>query len=410
MLYDLDSVRPVKAVPKWTSDHISLPRGKKMKVSLACQMFSHSAACAMRLYIQEGELPPEASDTANFLEKVNSMWDFVDSHSLSSPPGKKAVSASGFQEDMLRFDDFSAFVESWIFIRRSKPVTLSSHKGWLLSLKALKSLCIELIRDQKLNHLCLRKCNQDHVENMHSRIRGYNGFNDHPMVDAYVSAIRCLSCSFSTTELLDQAGSTGANCQPDGEAALVDPDSCPPEIQLPQPENVQLTQCEPPGGADVTGVQSQGIEASIVSYIAGYVVRKLRKGGSQCPHCMHLLLGVSYASHHALVELKDFTGNALVKVSDGALKLCMAFEQHYQNSTKGCIPLPHPRAMITESFKCHADEYALNCCECHGQELVMRFIRHYATCRIFHSIKMFNAELKKKVKGAELNKDKKLNM
>lgn len=47
--------------------------------------------------------------------------------------------------------------------------------------------------------------------------RGYNGFNDHSMVIAYISVIRCLSCSLGTTELLDSAASSGVNCQSDGE-------------------------------------------------------------------------------------------------------------------------------------------------------------------------------------------------
>lgn len=74
-----------------------------------------------------------------------------------------------------------------------------------------------LVAEKLLSHLCLRKCNQDHVENLHSQIRGYNGFNDHPSVTAYINALRCLSCSFSTSELLDQTMSSGANCVPDGE-------------------------------------------------------------------------------------------------------------------------------------------------------------------------------------------------
>jgi len=55
------------------------------------------------------------------------------------------------------------------------------------------------------------------VENLHSQIRGYNGFNDHPTPESYINALRCLSCSSSTTELLDKTISAGANCLADGE-------------------------------------------------------------------------------------------------------------------------------------------------------------------------------------------------
>ena len=57
--------------------------------------------------------------------------------------------------------------------------------------------------------LCLRKCDQDQVENMH---RAFRGFNDNPMLHQYVTAIKCLSCSLGTKELIDSSISTSTNC------------------------------------------------------------------------------------------------------------------------------------------------------------------------------------------------------
>ena len=65
--------------------------------------------------------------------------------------------------------------------------------------------------------MCLRKCNQDHVENLHSQIRIYNGFNDHPTAEGYINPLRCLASSSSICELLDKTILSGANCQPDDE-------------------------------------------------------------------------------------------------------------------------------------------------------------------------------------------------
>jgi hypothetical protein len=67
-LWYMDSMKQTRLVPKWTKFHINPTRGKKMKVSLAAQIFSHSSAAALRTYIEFGHLPPEAESTALFLE------------------------------------------------------------------------------------------------------------------------------------------------------------------------------------------------------------------------------------------------------------------------------------------------------------------------------------------------------
>lgn len=94
-LYTVDSQKPIQAVHRWTDYHFTLSRGKRMKVILACQIFSHSAAVAMKLHVAEKLLPTEATQTAHFLETVNSMWDFIDSRALGAPPGKKTCDIKG---------------------------------------------------------------------------------------------------------------------------------------------------------------------------------------------------------------------------------------------------------------------------------------------------------------------------
>jgi hypothetical protein len=39
-MYELDSAKPIRAIPKWTYAHMTLPRSVKMKVDVACQVSS----------------------------------------------------------------------------------------------------------------------------------------------------------------------------------------------------------------------------------------------------------------------------------------------------------------------------------------------------------------------------------
>ncbi|XP_005095249.1 uncharacterized protein LOC101858172 [Aplysia californica] len=189
---------------------------KNINVILACQIFSHSVPAALKFYVSKSLMSKDTLRTACFVETVNSMWDFVDSHSLSAPVGKKSVARNDLEGDQARFSSFFNYVESWFYTNpiNSKPATnIPSHQGWLLELSPKKGLSQQLIMEEEvLTHLCLRKCNQDHVENLHSQKRGYNGFNNHPTIPGYVNALHCQSSSSATSELLDKTISAGANC------------------------------------------------------------------------------------------------------------------------------------------------------------------------------------------------------
>ncbi|GFN93250.1 transposable element p transposase [Plakobranchus ocellatus] len=285
-LYKLNRSNHIHAVPHLQDDHFLLPQGKKM-VILACQILSDSVASALKFYVCKNLLPPEVKETADFIEMVNSMWDFIDSHSLSAPTGKKPVSVRTYEEDMERFDFFYAFVSSFKFVRTGdgKEIKLPSHCGWLLALKSLKALSTHLLKEEKiLTHLCLRKCNQDHVENLHSQIRNYKGFNDHPKAESYINALRCLACSSSTTELLDKTISAGANCLSDKEASpytISPPDAVTYKSFSARQTDLEESNSEGPtlewelGVLELEGKQLGEVEKEIVNYIAGSVVRKL---------------------------------------------------------------------------------------------------------------------------------------
>ncbi|ELU02062.1 hypothetical protein CAPTEDRAFT_218121 [Capitella teleta] len=150
------------------------------------------------------------------------LWDFVDNYNLNSIIERKPVTLPSLVQSLTLFDRFVAFGDSWSFInpRTQKALSIPSHQGWRVVLQSMKGGCIELLLDRNFSFVSLRKFNQDHVENLHSRIRSFNGNNQHPMVSEYVNAIRCLACAASTTELLDRDINKGQNCLPDGELGI----------------------------------------------------------------------------------------------------------------------------------------------------------------------------------------------
>ena len=362
-LYEIDSLKPIRAVPRLKEEHFTLPRGKKMKVILACQIFSHSVAAAIRFYIKHSQLPDDAAETADFIDTINSMWDFVDSHSLSAPIGKKAVSSKNIVEDIKLFDFYFDFVSTFEFtsLLTNKSVKLPSHVGWLLAIKSFKALCVSLIQDQKIfSHLCLRKCNQDHVENLHSQIRSNNGFNDHPTPEGYINALRCLASNSSICELLDKTISSGANCQPDKEHSTVHSNvfemtnisTCASESALDTSDSLVLLE-----DGDTLQLESLDtkIEQEIVDYIAGSVVRNITKQKTKhdiCEDCIHLCISSNYSSNscYSLTSLKEYKKGALISVSSAVSAICVKFEEYFQKCTCNGLPHPNPRTYIVSNF------------------------------------------------------------
>ncbi|ELU03154.1 hypothetical protein CAPTEDRAFT_198344 [Capitella teleta] len=134
------------------------PKPNKMKVSLAVQIFSHSASWAMKLYVKRGHLPPVALESQN--SKISK--------------GKKALTTRSLSDD--RFKEHIEFVNSLQFFRVEKPkkltakpakervdtskaVLIPSHKGWRVTLNAMLGMCEELLGGGHLSYIAFRKCN-----------------------------------------------------------------------------------------------------------------------------------------------------------------------------------------------------------------------------------------------------------
>ena len=254
--------------------------------------------------------------------------------------------------------------------------------GWHLSLSALRGLTIDLLQDNGLSYLSLRKINQDHVENLHCQIRSYHGFNDHPMCDAYATALRCLSASFAPKELIL---SKSANCE---SSALDDaplsnvipvpscvqpvpaclpnaPDQCAP---LPNQCAPLPNQCAPElpfeNVEDDLDTLSE-VERNVVAYISGSVVNTVRKKLS-CDECSNSLsINESYGCH-VFTTLKEYTPGCLVRVSPNVQQLLESFESHFRRQTSVCLPRPHPRESIISSF---ISNVSLTACPGHSLDL-----------------------------------------
>ena len=420
-MYNIDCTLPIRAACKLKDEHFSLPRGRKMKVILACQIFSHSVASAIRKYINSNQLPIDAEETAAFVDMVNSAWDFIDSNNLNHPGHKKPIRAKTIDNDLERFDYFYNFFKSFSFKNINQ---CAFHAGWCLAFKSLKSLCKHLMKDNKeLEYLCLRKCNQDHVENLHAQIRSKNGFNDHPTSEGYITALRCLACSSSLTELLDATISSGANCLPDEENGCNSTTNFAVQCQsLDHPADHISVTFDFDTTIEYLCDELPDNSNDIVDYIAGSIIRALNKTKSRfniCEKCIELThtkdnVPLSSNETPSLTVLKEYKQGALIHVSQPVSQICNTFEKHFRKcKVNGWLP-PYPKKIIVESYirnqQTLINQLNMDCEEGHGSNLVQAILESYCKIRIFQEVKLKNQALRDMKRGAELNKDKKLNM
>ena len=102
---------------------------------------------------------------------------------------------------------------------------------------------------------------------------------------------------------------------------------------------------------------------------------------------------------------------ALTHISSPLASLCHQFELHFQYMTQDALPLPRPRQTIISQFVVDPVLKHKMSCACNHFSLIFdRILTLYCNIRIFHYVKQCNKRFRTGKRGAELNKDKKLNM
>jgi hypothetical protein len=139
------------------------------------------------------------------------------------------------------------------------------------------------------------------------------------------------------------------------------------------------------------------IQENVVSYICGFLVKKLRKEKNACAECIEIATTQVVSDHHSLVIAREYAADCLVKVSDDVLILCSRFEQHFKMLFANKIPHCNPRSIAIRTFlKKHDLCYlSLNCSQNHCQDLISLILKVYCTLRIFHHVKHFNRSMRK---------------
>ena len=210
--YEKDSKLPLRMCPKIRPKHIELTNFSKMRVCLATQLLSHSTAAALMTYISINELPPEANATAAFIERMDQLFDTLNSTTrfCKIKPHRNAMS-----RDTLHMA-FLQETQGWLCRLRviNNGKSIYCIDGWILVISAVVMLWTDVLVNNNYQHLMTCRINQDCLENFFASIRQANGCADNPVPSQFNAAMKqCMVNSLMRPSKL-------SNCAFDGDAVL----------------------------------------------------------------------------------------------------------------------------------------------------------------------------------------------
>lgn len=221
-LWENEQARCLRFCPKLTQSHIEPGFGQKMNVGRAAETLSHSVASAIQQYCDKGEMPAEARQTAEFIDRVDKLFDRTNSAHTSQRGNKSPVTAGSLASVCQLFENDIEWVRQWVFQSRdaeknNTKTSLPFKKGLLVTLSALRALSEFLIVERQFHYVCTRRFTQDCLENLFSIIRrGRGGLNHHPESQSAIQILRLATCS----QLFDSI-SKGSNCESTSEDVLL---------------------------------------------------------------------------------------------------------------------------------------------------------------------------------------------
>lgn len=288
-LRQIESSHACRAAPKLTDRHMNPNNFQKMKVSLATQVFSHSVSAAINTGKITGELKhPACIATANFFNKVNDMFDCLNSRYSSDPnPLRRALSERQPQvEEYLK--NCLLWIEGWTVSgdKRNPPC----FKGFRLTISSVLQFWGDLKREGT-PYLITSRLNQNPLENVFGVVRTRGGHCDNPSA---ASLRRSLQYNMIAHLMRPPAG---ANCEPDDDSTrllAIDLPRVKPICSLPETDNIdsnidvsfddwpyvdevnEPADLEDPEKFEVNHEQISfgSLEECSMKYVAGYLAHK----------------------------------------------------------------------------------------------------------------------------------------
>jgi len=267
--YELDKTFPVKAAHKLTDSHIYPTSFQKMKVKLATQVFSYSVYVGMTFFIRFGSLPAEATETAEFVNRVDKLFDILNSsQTYGSKKYNAAFKADSFQLEFL-MDCLTFFKKLEVRDKNNRNVTkkIKFIKSLLISINSIIQLFYHLRENAGFDYILTRRLNQDCLENHFGKIRSENGNCINPTAIQFHRTFRRMQC-------VNLLNSGTENCEADSDQMLLRLSDCQQDF-VPQDTDIVPEQKYLLRTIDYS--KNEMLQKNFIRYVCGYLLNKALK-------------------------------------------------------------------------------------------------------------------------------------
>ena len=386
--YQADSKLPIRMAPKLTSRHIDLPPFAPLRVKLATEVLSHSVAAGISTLCSLKALPQEAQHTAEFVERMDQLFNVFNSSTLSSTAKMRYA-----MSENSKHKEFLADCLEWLSqVRSLGSRQLPCISGWKMAITCLMELWDELHGGAELSFLMTDRLNQDCIENLFSTIRGKGGHRDNPDAVQFRTAFR----QIMVDKILKPT--VGANCKEDLDTFLLtlrsveregssDPTPPAPSPVTSLSSSVQslLSVCRFP----VQSVSLSVVEGNIAAYIAGYLCRKICPKVCQvCSDNMQSSIDPNNPVHTFLATKNygDTLHGGLTAPSRRMYEAVKLMEEEFRQVVESVVHMDKVRyRLVTALHKKIGIGFACSQCDC--EALVLNL---FVTVRLHHSLKESN--------------------
>jgi hypothetical protein len=289
--YEIDHASKTgRALLKISEKHLNPNAFQKMSVRLAAQVLSHSVAAAIKTCIATNQISlEEATPTATFVEKVDRLFDALNSKYLySKKPCNRALSDSHVEVLTALEEGYKLFKRVQKIDKKGKLSRPPCFDGILLSINTIRQLFEENKHDN-YSFLLTGRLNQDPLENLFSVLRQKGGYNRNPTVRTFQAALKSNMITNLMRPLLEDTGDYN-NVATVSSIKYIDTVT----ENIPNLSSI-ASETSSSSTDNVTSVNTVSLEECAVVYFAGYLIKKCLQH-FKCDQCKTVFEEASYLS------------------------------------------------------------------------------------------------------------------
>ena len=387
--FETDQKLTLRYGHKLTKHHFELTSFSKMKVCYAAQVLSRTVAAGIYTHCSLGKMPGEAVHTAEFVERIDSLFDSLNSRSSHAKRDlRKPVS-----EDSCHIPFWTETLK-WL----EKVKVQTNYKvwfldGWKVTLSSVIQLWGYLKEKAGFKYLFVSRCNQDCIENLFAQIRARGGDRDNPTSIHFQSALK----SLMVDQMMKPAA--GQTCLPDSENCLLNIN----DFAYAEPDHhgnwTMVSRGSSCSHALSACISQTEVDMNILTYVGGYIVRKTLDKHSCLPCRTNIESGKNFLEdpNHLFVHFKawnitDCDFGKLYVPTDDFVNMLFQIEHDFVKSMNESFCGKNVKETIIEFIQTNGsiDRYrALFCSE----ETLSSVIELYVRMRIHYALKFKNRDL-----------------